>query len=123
MVILGSCPPSWILSLLNCDFLSASIALLLSRPFLHRQPAVCSHTDEQRSEKNQVKEIERGVEKRIEGWRWGEKRRAWGQKTHGRLVQEREQESDRMQERRDKTAEQLQEKDKCAVKCQGYLIH
>lgn len=37
--------------------------------------------------------------------------------------QEQEQESDRMHERRGKTAEQLQEKDKCAVKCQGCLIH
>lgn len=36
---------------------------------------------------------------------------------------ERTRESDRMHERRDTTAEQLREKDKRAVKCQGYLIH
>lgn len=38
-------------------------------------------------------------------------------------MQAREQENDRMYERRDTTPEQLQEKDKRAVKCQGYLIH
>lgn len=48
---------------------------------------------------------------------------ARGQKAHGKAMQEKEQESDRMHERRDTTAEQLQEKDKRAVKCQGYLIH
>lgn len=51
---------------------------------------------------------------------------ARGQKAHGKAMQEKEQEqeSDRMHERRGTTAEQLQEKDKrCAVKCQGYLIH
>lgn len=47
---------------------------------------------------------------------------ARGQKAHGKRKQE--QESNRMHERRDTTAVQLQEKDKrCAVKCQGYLIH
>lgn len=34
-----------------------------------------------------------------------------------------ERKNDIMHERRDTTAEQLQEKDKCAAKCQGYLIH
>lgn len=51
---------------------------------------------------------------------------AGGQKAHGKAMQEkeREQESDRMHERRGTTAEQFQEKDKrCAVKCQGYSIH
>lgn len=53
----------------------------------------------------------------------GEEGIAWGQKARGKAMQEKEQESDRMHERRGTTAEQLQEKDKCAVKCQGYLIH
>lgn len=49
---------------------------------------------------------------------------ARGQKPPGTLREkEEEQESDRLHERRDTTAEQLQEKDKHAVKCQGYLIH
>lgn len=45
-----------------------------------------------------------------------------GQKAHRKRKQE--QESNRMHERTDTTAVQLQEKDKrCTVKCQGYLIH
>lgn len=55
---------------------------------------------------------------RNEGWRDG------GQKAHGKAMQEKEQDSNRIHGRRGTTAEQSQEKDKrCAVKCQGYLIH
>lgn len=56
--------------------------------------------------------------------RWG-KGGARGQKAHGKAMQEKEQEQEsvRMHERMDTTAEQLWEKDKHAVKCQGYLIH
>lgn len=50
-------------------------------------------------------------------WREGQKR------PRGEATQGKEQGSDRMHERRETTAEQLQEKDKRAVKCQGYLIH
>lgn len=54
-----------------------------------------------------------------EGWDWREgQKRPRGEATRGK-----EQGSDRMHERRETTAEQLQEKDKRAVKCQGYLIH
>lgn len=57
--------------------------------------------------------------------RGGDEGIARGQKAHGKTMREKEQEqeSDRMHERRDTTVEQLQEKDKRAVKCQGYLIH
>ncbi len=53
----------------------------------------------------------------------GEEGIARGQMTHGKAMHGKEQESNRMHEKRDTRAEQLQEKDKRAVKCQGYLSH
>lgn len=46
-----------------------------------------------------------------------------GESTRREDTGKKELKNDIMHERRDTTAEQFQEKDKCAVKCQGYLIH